>query len=36
MFNEVNGVYGERPEQLPRDTYFAIGEKTIASCSQGL
>jgi hypothetical protein len=30
MFNEVNGVYGERPEQLPRDTYFAIGEKTIA------
>ncbi len=30
MFNEVNGVYGERPELLPRATYFAIGEKTLA------
>lgn len=30
MFNEVNGIYGERPEQLPRSTYFAIGEKTLA------
>ncbi len=30
MFNEVNGVYGERAEQLPRDTYFTIGEKTLS------
>ncbi|NMD06975.1 MAG: hypothetical protein GYA66_03245, partial [Phyllobacteriaceae bacterium] len=30
MFNEVNGIYGERPEQLPRSVYFNIGEKTLA------
>ena len=30
MFNEVGGVYGERPEQLPRDDYFRIGERTLA------
>jgi len=34
MFNEVNGIYGERPEQLPRSTYFAIGEKTLALVHQ--
>jgi hypothetical protein len=30
MFNEVNGIYGTRPEQLPYTTYFNIGEKTLS------
>ncbi len=34
IFNEVNGVYGERPEQHPVADYLAIGEKTLALVRQ--